>query len=139
MPDLYAIGAFERARIAGLARAQRPSRPPEHLRADQPRCGAAGSGCSSLCGRRSFHCTPRSAASLREGIALDPRPFAPHVTLARRARGGAPPAEAAEVAWEARGFALVESVRAPSADYDVLACFGGGAGLALEAGRVTPA
>jgi len=56
------------------------------------------------------------------GIPLDPRPFAPHVTLARGARGAAPPAQAPALEWRARGFALVESA---GGDYRVLRAFGG--------------
>jgi len=57
------------------------------------------------------------------GVPLDPRPFAPHVTLARAARGAAPPLRAADVAWDARGFALVAS--APGGNYRVLRSFAG--------------
>jgi 2'-5' RNA ligase len=56
------------------------------------------------------------------GIPLDPRPLAPHVTLARGARGAAPPAQAPALEWRARGFALVESA---GGDYRVLRAFGG--------------
>lgn len=42
------------------------------------------------------------------GVAFDRRPFAPHVTLARKARGAEPPVAAA-VDWEVDAFALVES------------------------------
>ncbi|MBV9891903.1 MAG: RNA 2',3'-cyclic phosphodiesterase [Rhizobacter sp.] len=55
------------------------------------------------------------------GAPLDPRPFAPHVTLARAARGAAPPLRATALDWQARGFALVES--APGGDYGVLRSF----------------
>ncbi|HEY2560922.1 MAG TPA: RNA 2',3'-cyclic phosphodiesterase [Caldimonas sp.] len=57
-------------------------------------------------------------------VALDPRPFSPHVTLARRARGAVPPGEPADLAWRARGFALVESGRGGA--YRVLRVFGDG-------------
>ena len=56
------------------------------------------------------------------GVALDPRPFSPHVTLARGARGGAPPQAPPVLAWRASSFALVES--APGGDYRVLRAFG---------------
>jgi 2'-5' RNA ligase len=58
------------------------------------------------------------------GTALDRRPFAPHVTLARKARGAEPPRERADLAWQASGFALVESVRGRVATYRVLHTFG---------------
>ena len=65
------------------------------------------------------------AALASLGVALDPRPFAPHVTMARRARGAAPPAEPIDLEWAASGFALVESVGAPRPAYRVLRSFGG--------------
>jgi len=58
------------------------------------------------------------------GIALDPRPLAPHVTLARKARKAEPPAEAPAFEWRADGFALVESLPGRSARYEVLRRFG---------------
>jgi 2'-5' RNA ligase len=60
------------------------------------------------------------------GVALDPRPFAPHVTLARGARGATLPARPPPALdWQARGFALVESA---GGDYRVLRTFGEGGG-----------
>jgi RNA 2',3'-cyclic 3'-phosphodiesterase len=58
------------------------------------------------------------------GIALDPRPFAPHVTLARKAAKAEPPAERLAFEWRADGFALVESLPGGSARYEVLSRFG---------------
>ena len=58
------------------------------------------------------------------GIALDPRPFAPHVTLARKAAKAEPPAEGPAFEWRANGFALVESLPGGSARYEVLSRFG---------------
>jgi len=58
------------------------------------------------------------------GIALDVRPFAPHVTLARKAARAEPPAGAPPLDWRADGFALVESLPGRSARYEVLARFG---------------
>ena len=57
------------------------------------------------------------------GVALDPRPFAPHVTLARGARGAMPPVRPPALDWHPRGFALVESA---GGDYRVLRTFGEG-------------
>lgn len=54
------------------------------------------------------------------GLSTDPRPFAPHVTLARRARHAVPPGQVEPVVWPARGAVLVESVR-PQGGYRVLA------------------
>jgi len=58
------------------------------------------------------------------GIALDPRPFAPHVTLARKAAKAEPPAEEPAFEWRANSFALVESLPGGSARYEVLSGFG---------------
>ena len=58
------------------------------------------------------------------GVALDTRPFAPHVTLARRARGAIPPAAIEQTGWSASAFALVESM--PDAGYRVVRRFGSG-------------
>lgn len=55
------------------------------------------------------------------GIALDARPFSPHVTLARGASGVELPPAPDELAWRATGFALVESTGAWPAAYRVLA------------------
>jgi len=45
------------------------------------------------------------------GFALDARPFAPHLTLARRTVKPAPEAATAPVAWRVGRFALVRSAR----------------------------
>jgi len=58
------------------------------------------------------------------GIAVDARPFAPHVTLARKAAKGEPPAGRPAFEWRANGFALVESLPGGSARYEVLSGFG---------------
>jgi 2'-5' RNA ligase len=53
------------------------------------------------------------------------RPFAPHVTLARKAAKAEPPRERPAFEWRANGFALVESLPGGSARYEVLSGFGG--------------
>jgi len=58
------------------------------------------------------------------GVALDPRPFAPHVTLARRARGAVPPVVPATLEWRVGGFALIESLPGQRASYRVLRSYG---------------
>jgi len=62
----------------------------------------------------------------RAGIALDARPFAPHVTLARKARKAEPPAGRPGFQWRSGGFVLVESIPGGSARYDVSSRFGAG-------------
>jgi 2'-5' RNA ligase len=67
----------------------------------------------------------RLGAILAEaGVALDARPFAPHVTLARRAAQAEPPSVPAPFVWRARSFTLVESMRADPPRYEVLGRFG---------------
>jgi 2'-5' RNA ligase len=58
------------------------------------------------------------------GIALDLRPFAPHVALARKAAKAEPPGKKPAFEWRADGFALVESLPGRSACYEVLQRFG---------------
>ena len=61
------------------------------------------------------------AALRRCDIALDARPFSPHVTLARRAAGAELPAAPEPLDWRATGFALVESTGGSASAYRVLA------------------
>jgi 2'-5' RNA ligase len=55
----------------------------------------------------------------RLGLPVDERPFHPHVTLARKARGAVPPPEPPALRWAVRDVALAESDRG----YRVLARF----------------
>jgi len=57
------------------------------------------------------------------GVALDTRPFAPHVTLARKAARAEPPASPAAFTWRANSFVLVESIPGGAARYRVLSRF----------------
>ena len=59
----------------------------------------------------------------RAGIALDTRPFAPHVTLARKATRAEAPASRPAFAWRANSFVLVESIPGGAARYQVLSRF----------------
>jgi len=43
------------------------------------------------------------------GVALEDRPFRPHVTMARHASGAIAPHAPANIAWPVTGYALVES------------------------------
>ena len=67
----------------------------------------------------------RLHAALREavialGLAVDSRPFRPHITLARRARGAQPPAQHPRLHWRADdGYVLVRSLGG-GAGYQVL-------------------
>jgi 2'-5' RNA ligase len=122
---LHFIGAFPRERVELLAAALATLEPaPIALRA--LRCEVWRGGIAVLL----FAAEPKVAALHAAiggvvagfGVALDPRPFSPHVTLARGARGAAPPLPPPELDWQASGFALVES--APGGDYRVLRAFG---------------
>ncbi len=58
------------------------------------------------------------------GLVPDPKPFQPHVTLARKVRNPPQFPPPRPVAWPVDGFALVESVTAPEgARYTVLETF----------------
>lgn len=58
------------------------------------------------------------------GLALERRPYKPHVTLARRAFGATPPAVTGVLRWESAGaFALVRTMPGQGR-YETLATFG---------------
>jgi 2'-5' RNA ligase len=64
--------------------------------------------------------TPLVAA----GVALDDRPLAPHVTLARKCRGPYPDERVTPFAWKADAVTLLESqTRAEGAHYRTIACW----------------
>jgi 2'-5' RNA ligase len=52
------------------------------------------------------------------GLPVDPRPFRPHVTLARRASGAQVPLPGPEIRWQVREYALMSS--SPALGYSVL-------------------
>jgi RNA 2',3'-cyclic 3'-phosphodiesterase len=121
---LHFIGTIERERIAALwsALSAVPARP-VCLRATALAIWRGGTVVLQLQGDPALddlH-ADTGAALLRCGIALDARPFSPHVTLARAAAlTGLPPAPA-ELEWHANGFALVESTGGSRSTYRVLA------------------
>jgi 2'-5' RNA ligase len=58
------------------------------------------------------------------GMPVEGRPYRPHVTLARRATGATPPAQAPDVLWQANnGFVLVQTLPG-GRGYEVLERFG---------------
>ena len=60
----------------------------------------------------------RLAQALRGlGLPVEPRPWRPHVTLARHARGAIAPAAPTPVRWRVSGYRLVESVPGPGGGY----------------------
>lgn len=60
----------------------------------------------------------------RLGLAPDPRPYRPHLTLARHAAQALPPRQGPGLAWRVEGYALVESTGPASPRYQVLQHYG---------------
>jgi 2'-5' RNA ligase len=138
---LHFIGVFERSRVAALSEALASvASVPTQLHGDRPEVWRGGIALLRLHADAHLFAMHRALADILsgEGVALDPRPFSPHVTLARRARHGTPPAAPAQLEWPVRGFALVESINAPSARYEILGRFEGAAGPARGERAVMP-
>jgi len=124
---LHFIGAFARARVAELAAAladvpvgQMTLRPG---RTEVWRGGVAVLKIDGDPALAELHARLGHVV-MRAGVALDARPFAPHVTLARRAARAEPPLRSPAFRWRAGGFALVESIPGGPARYEVLDRFG---------------
>jgi 2'-5' RNA ligase len=109
---LHFIGAFARDRIGTLASslAALPIEPFD-LRGGDGEVWNGGIAILRIDGGRALATLHERVGDLLTGfgIALDARPFAPHVTLARKARRAPPPAARCELAWRAAAIALVES------------------------------
>lgn len=58
------------------------------------------------------------------GLAIDARPYRPHVTLARHAIAAMPPASCRPVTWNVRSFALVVSTGDKDGRYQVIREYG---------------
>jgi len=120
---LHFIGAFARNRIAALHRLliTIPVMSTT-LRAHDDEVWRGGIAVLRFAGDASLAALHgRLGAVLADlGVALDPKPFSPHVTLARRARGAERPHDPAAIEWRADGFALVESLAAAGSGYRVL-------------------
>jgi 2'-5' RNA ligase len=56
----------------------------------------------------------------RLGLPVDPRPYRPHVTLARRADGAVLAANAAPIAWTVERYALMQSTLGPGGGYTAI-------------------
>jgi 2'-5' RNA ligase len=121
---LHFVGAFPRARIAALAGtlAALPIAATT-LRATGREVWRGGIAVLTFAADPPLSALHAAIGEVLAGfaVALDLRPFLPHVTLARRARGATLPAERVDLEWESSGFALVESL--PSG-YRVLSTFG---------------
>jgi 2'-5' RNA ligase len=120
---LHFIGSFERARLAALGArlAAVPSRPAV-LRATAPAIWRGGIAVLTLQGDAALAALHAEVgiALVELGIVLEARPFAPHVTLARKAPRSEPPAELPELGWRASGFALAETRSGPPSDYAIV-------------------
>ncbi|WP_426107202.1 RNA 2',3'-cyclic phosphodiesterase [Massilia sp. TSP1-1-2] len=64
------------------------------------------------------------AALHAAGLAVDQRPYRPHVTLARRATGAALPDAARSVNWPIHAYHLMSSAPASDGSYTTLQMFG---------------
>jgi len=133
---LHFIGAFPRQRVAALEAALATLEPrPAALRAVRREVWRGGIAVLLFAAEPALAALHAAIGAVVTGfgVALDPRPFSPHVTLARGARGAAPPLPTPELAWQASGFALVES--AAGGDYRVLRAFDGDDAARGEAPR----
>ncbi len=121
---LHFIGAIDRERVAALwAALSEVQARPTQLAATGLAIWKGGTVVLQLQGDDALAALHAdTGAALRAcGIALDARPFAPHVTLARAATGVELPSAARPLDWRATGFALVESPGGSPPAYRVLA------------------
>ncbi len=124
---LHFIGSFERRRVVALG--ERLAAVPTRRVVVRPEATAIWPGGIAVLILRGDAALAAlhediGTALLELGVALEARPFAPHVTLARKAARAEPPAELPELVWCASGFVLVETRRIPPANYVVLAAWG---------------
>ena len=121
---MHFIGAVDRERIpalwAALAEVQAP---PVRLIATGLALWKGGTVVLQLQGDAALtRLHADTGAALRTcGVALDARPFSPHVTLARSAAGLELPPAPHPLDWLATGFALVDSAGGSPPAYRVLA------------------
>jgi 2'-5' RNA ligase len=124
---LHFIGAFARSRVGALesALAALPPTRPIALHASGREVWRGGIAVLLFAPEPTLAALHAAIGDVLAGldVALDPRPFAPHVTLARRARGASRPLAAPDLAWRASGFALVESSPDAAEGYRVLRRF----------------
>ncbi len=120
---LHFLGAVASGRIDALVAAAAAPVAPFELVLDQP--GLWPRGLAVL--RASVF--PEPLRDLHErlgqalsgfGFALDPRPYVPHVTLARHAEAALAPTACAPVRWQVKRFALVLSTGLAAPRYRVI-------------------
>lgn len=124
------LGSVRQAALPAVEAAAATLAPPAFtLVIDQPGCwrhnGVAWAGASEAPAPLLELVAGLRAALGAAGIAFDPKPFVPHVTLVRAARAGAALPALAPIRWPVRDFALVESRPAPAGSvYTVRARWG---------------
>ncbi len=79
------------------------------------RAGVAWAGCAQVPAALAALQALLEARVRQAGFGIEERAFHPHLTLARKVREAPPPGPMAPVEWQARAFALVESVRGAGA------------------------
>jgi|KBSMisStandDraft_5_1062788.scaffolds.fasta_scaffold95521_4 2'-5' RNA ligase len=124
---LHFIGAFGRTQIAALDRLLKAvALEPATLRACDEEVWRGGIAVLRFAGDSSLAALHRRLGAVLAdlGVTVDPRPFSPHVTVARRARGAERPADPAAIEWRADTFALVESLGVAGTGYRVLQSYG---------------
>ena len=120
------VGAWPHARLLELLDAGAQLRgAPIELRLDTlggfRRAGVAWIGAATASPLTAL-VTSLATALASAGVALEDRPLAPHVTLARKCRGPYPDERVAPFAWTADALTLLESqTRADGARYRVIA------------------
>lgn len=120
---LHFIGDVAREKVDMIANGADVSFQPFVLVFDQP--GLWPRGLAVLCASEVPLALKRLRAQLGHALsaldfAPDPRPYAPHVTLARHAEAAIAPAAFAPVRWPVSGFALVLSIGLKAPRYRIL-------------------
>lgn len=109
---LHFIGAVPAARVPGVMQGLRANASRFTLELDTPELWP------NRCAVWRPSQTPAALAELHSalaqalralGLPVEPRPFHPHVTLARHASGAVPPTQPSALRWPVRGCALVQS------------------------------
>lgn len=124
---LHFIGAVAAHRLPDIAAAADVDMDAFTLRLDAPVLWRQGLAvvCASQTPAplRSLHHRLGNALQA-QGVVVDPRPYRPHVTLARRAASAQVPAACGPVDWQAQGFVLADSTGNPANRYQVLHRYG---------------
>jgi len=120
---LHFIGDVMAEKVEAIAACAAGPLQPFDLALDQPRLWARGLavlGASEVpVALKMLH--ERLGQVLRElDLALDTRPYVPHVTLARHAEAAIPPMACSPVHWQVQDFALVVSTGLKASRYRVI-------------------